>query len=232
MKKELVKGLPYRMTPYAIFDLDGTLIDSMPYWEKIDIDLLTARGIQFDPVATTEATKAMSIPEAIRYWQEHFGVRESVEELTAEVGRRICKAYAEDVPIKPHVYEYLDHLKEQEVRMCIATSSQLEQVEVVMRRLDLWDRFEFVLTAPQVGRGKDFPDIYLEAARRMGAKPEECTVFEDTLAAVQTAAKAGFHTVAVADVCGAAAAEQISAAAECYVLDMGQLMERISDRPL
>jgi len=232
MKKELVKGLPYRMTPYAIFDLDGTLIDSMPYWQNIDIEMLTARGVEFDPVATTEATKTMSITEAIRYWQEHFGVQESEEELAAEVGRRICKAYAEDVPIKPHVYEYLDFLKEQGVRMCIATSSQLEQVEIVMRRLDLWDRFEFVLTAPQVGRGKEFPDIYLEAARRMGARPEECTVYEDTLGAVQTAAKAGFRTVGVADVCGAAAAQQISAAADCYVLDLGQLMERISDRPL
>lgn len=224
MTKDLVKGLPYKMTPYAIFDLDGTLIDSMPYWEKGDIDMLTSRGIEFDPVATIEATKAMSVDEVVRYWRETFGIQDSAEELVAEIGRRITKAYAEEVPIKPHVYDYLDRLKEQGVRMCVATSTQLEYVEIVMRRLDLWDRFEFVLTAPQVGRGKEFPDIYLEAAHRMGAKPEECTVYEDTLAAVRTAARAGFHTVAVADLCGVASAGQISAAAECYVLDMGQLM--------
>jgi HAD superfamily hydrolase (TIGR01509 family) len=224
MTQELVKGLPYQMTPFAIFDLDGTLIDSMPVWESIDIELLTARGVEFDPVATTEATKALSIAEAVQYWRDHFGITDSVESIKAEVDARIAHAYATTIPLKAHVHEYLDHLKQQGVRMCIATSSGLEQVEIVMRRLDLWDRFEFVLSAPLVGRGKEFPDVYLEAARRFGAKPEECTVYEDTLAAVKTAAKAGFHTVGVADSCGAAAAKQISDAAECYILDFSQMM--------
>ena len=224
MTQKLVKGLPYQMTPFAIFDLDGTLIDSMPVWEGIDIELLTARGVQFDPVSTTEATKALSIAETVRYWQEHFGITDSVESVKAEVDARISKAYATTIPLKAHVHEYLDYLKQQGVRMCVATSSGLELVEIVMRRLDLWDRFEFVLSAPMVGRGKEFPDVYLEAARRMGAKPEECTVYEDTLAAIKTAAGAGFHTVGVADSCGVTAAEQISAAAQCYVLDFSQLM--------
>lgn len=224
MTQELVKGLPYQMTPFAIFDLDGTLIDSMPVWEGIDHEMLTARGVVYDPVATTEATKAMSIEEAIEYWREHFGITDSTEELVAEVNARIRNAYATTVPLKANVHEYLDHLKRQGVRMCVATSSELKQVEIVMRRLDLWDRFEFVLSARQVGRGKEFPDIYLEAARRMGATPEQCTVYEDTLAAVKTAAKAGFHTVGVADTCGAAAAAEISAASECYILDYAQMM--------
>ncbi|MBR5559074.1 MAG: HAD family phosphatase [Oscillospiraceae bacterium] len=224
MTQELVKGLPYQMTPFAIFDLDGTLIDSMPVWEGIDYEMLTARGVVYDPVATTEATKALSIEESIEYWRKNFGLTESMEELKVEVNARIRQAYATVVPLKPHVHEYLDYLKQQGVRMCVATSSELEQVEVVMRRLDLWDRFEFVVTAREVGRGKEFPDIYLEAARRMGAAPHECTVYEDTLAAVKTAAKAGFHTVGVADSCGVAAAAQISAESQCYILDYSQLM--------
>lgn len=121
--------------------------------------------------------------------------------------------------------EYLDWLAQRGVRMCVATSTTIPLVEVVMRRLGLWDRFEFVLSAHDVGRGKEHPDVYLEAARRLGATPDRCTVYEDTLAAVKTAARAGFHTVGVADICGESAAPQISAAAECYVLDLAQLME-------
>lgn len=224
MTVELVKGLPYPMTPFAIFDLDGTLIDSMQVWEGIDHDMLTSRGVVYDPVATTEATKALSIEEAIEYWREHFGITDSTEDMVKEINQRIRHAYATSIPLKANVHEYLDYLKQQGVRMCVATSSELKLVEVVMRRLDLWDRFEFVLSARMVGKGKEFPDIYLEAARRMGAKPEQCTVYEDTLAAIKTAAKAGFRTVGVADVCGAAAAADISAAADCYILDFAQMM--------
>ena len=224
MTQELVKGLPYNMTPFAIFDLDGTLIDSMPFWDSIDHEMLTARGVVYDPVATTEATKALSIRESVQYWLDHFDISDTLDELLTEVDQRIRHAYATDVPLKPHVLEYLEYLQKQGVRMCVATSSCLEQVEIVMRRLDLWDRFEFVVSAQQVGRGKEFPDVYLEAARRLGAAPEQCTVYEDTLAAVHTAKAAGFRVVGVADSCGVSSAAQISAEADCYVLDMGQLM--------
>lgn len=224
MIQQLVKGLPYTTTPFAIFDLDGTLIDSMPVWESVDREMLSARGVVYDPVATTEATKAMSIAEAIDYWREHFGVTDSPEQLMAEVEERIRRAYAETIRLKPHVMEYLDWLEQRGVRMCVATSTTIPLVEVVMRRLGLWNRFEFVLSAHDVGRGKEHPDVYLEAARRLGATPDRCTVYEDTLAAVKTAARAGFHTVGVADICGQSAAPKISAAAECYVLDLGQLM--------
>ncbi len=225
MTQQLVKGLPYAMTPFAIFDLDGTLIDSMPMWEEIDHEMLTSRGVVYDHVATTEETKALSIAEVFDYWREHFGITDTNEQLSAEVNERVRAAYATTVELKPHVMEYLDALKAQGVRMCVATSTTLPLVEVVMRRLGLWDRFEFVLSAHDVGRGKEFPDVYLEAARRLGARPDQCTVYEDTLAAVKTAAAAGFHTVGVADSCGQAAAPQISAAAQCYVLDFAQLMD-------
>lgn len=225
MTQQLVKGLPYAMTPFAIFDLDGTLIDSMDVWEGVDHAMLTARGVVYDPVATIEATRALSITEAFAYWRKHFGITESDEQLLAEVDAYVRAAYATTVELKPHVFEYLDALKAQGVRMCVATSTTLPLVEVVMRRLGLWDRFEFVLSAHDVGRGKEFPDVYLEAARRLGARPDQCTVYEDTLAAVKTAAAAGFHTVGVADNCGQKVAAQISAAAECYVTDLAQLLD-------
>lgn len=224
MSQELVKGLPYNMTPFAIFDLDGTLIDSMIYWEISDHEMLTSRGVVYDRVATTEATKALNVREAMQYWLDHFDIPDTLEELLAEANARITHAYATQVPLKPHVLEYLDALKAQGVRMCVATSSGLAQVEVVMRRLDLWDRFEFVISAEDVGRGKEFPDIYLQAAQRMGARPEECTVFEDSLTAVKTAKGAGFSVVAVWDQCAVSSGKEISEAADCYVMDMGQLM--------
>ncbi len=225
MTQELVKGLPYQMTPFAIFDLDGTLIDSMPVWSAIDRQMLTDRGVVYDLDAATEATKALSIREAMQYWVDHFGIKDTVDKLVAEADERVRQAYATTVPLKNNVLEYLDHLKKQGVRMCVATSTTIPLVEVVMRRLELWDRFEFVLSAHDVGRGKEFPDVYLEAARRLGAKPGQCTVYEDTLAAVRTAHAAGFRTVGVADSCGVTNAAETSAAADCYVLDFGQLME-------
>ena len=224
MSQEFVKGLPYRMTPFAIFDLDGTLIDSMIFWEKSDHEMLTSRGVVYDPVETTEATKALNVREAMQYWLDHFDIPDTLEELLAEANARITHAYATEVPLKPHVLEYLDYLKAQGVRMCVATSSGLEQVEVAMRRLDLWDRFEFVISAEDVGRGKEFPDIYLQAAQRLGAVPDQCTVFEDSLTAVKTAKGAGFSVVAVWDQCAVSYAEEIRDAADCYVMEMGQLM--------
>ena len=93
-----------------------------------------------------------------------------------------------------------------------------------MRRLDLWNRFRFVLSADEVGVGKSRPDIFVEAARRLGAAPCRVTVFEDTLEAIRSARSAGFRVVGVYDESGAAAAAQCSAESDCFVLDLGQLL--------
>ena len=94
MSQQFVKGLPYRMTPFAIFDLDGTLIDSMIFWEKSDHEMLTSRGVVYDPVETTEATKALNVREAMQYWLDHFDIPDTLEELLAEANARITHAYA------------------------------------------------------------------------------------------------------------------------------------------
>lgn len=182
----------------AIFDLDGTLLDSLGAWPEIDLRFLEKRGIPLPP-DYPQAIKHMHFSEAADYTISRFSLRERAEDIVAEWLSMVKDFYAHEVKLKAFVKEYLQTLRAAGIKMAIATSSRRELFEPALKRLGVEEYFTTSVTAEEAGRGKSYPDIYLEAARRIHAEPKDCAVFEDVITAVKTAHGAGFYTVAVSD---------------------------------
>ena len=181
----------------AVFDLDGTLLDSLGVWDDADRDFLSRRGIPLTP-DYTEAVKLMHLEEAARYTKARYALSERPEEIMDEWLTFIRAAYAE-MPLKPYAKAYLLSLHERGVKLAIATSSDEKLFSPALSHNGIKSLFTAAVMVREVERGKQFPDVYLEAARRLGVPPENCAVFEDILPAVKAARSGGFFTAAVFD---------------------------------
>ena len=181
---------------YAIFDMDGTLIDSMVFWKNLATEYLTSKGILQIPADILEQIKPMTMSESAALFKQEFGLTGDPE---AEMNAMMEDHYRNDIPLKPGVREYLENLHRQGVRMCVASATAEQLMEACLTRLDVRQYFEFLLSCETVGAGKSSPLVYREAARRLGAAPGEVAVYEDALYAVQTAKEALFHVVGVFD---------------------------------
>lgn len=181
---------------YAVFDMDGTLIDSIPWWDRLVPDFLNTFGIR----ATAELNQemaAMSMQESGIWLKEKFSLAEPAEEIVQELCTRIGKHYAEDIPLKPGVKEWLSYLKEQGVRMCVATASSAELGRPALVRNGILPYFDFMVDCGMVGVGKTSPAVYELAVEKFGASISECVVVEDAAFALKTAKNAGFLTIGV-----------------------------------
>ena len=181
---------------FDIFDMDGTLIDSMAFWKNLATEYLTSKGIMQIPADILERIKPMTMSESAALFKQEFGLTGDPE---AEMNAMMEDHYRNDIPLKPGVREYLENLHRQGVRMCVASATAEQLMEACLTRLDVRQYFEFLLSCETVGAGKSSPLVYREAARRLGAAPGEVAVYEDALYAVQTAKEALFHVVGVFD---------------------------------
>lgn len=181
---------------YAIFDMDGTLLDSIPYWNDLALEYLNTLGVD-GPEDLNDRMMTMSIQEAGIFLKEEFSLSEEAERISQELCRRIQEHYADDIELKPGAAAYLEHLRTQGVRMCLATASSAELGKPALERNGILAYFDFLVDCGMVGAGKTSPDIYYLAAERFGAEPSECAVFEDAAFALKTAKEAGFFTVGV-----------------------------------
>ena len=184
---------------YCIFDMDGTLVDSMAHWKNLEYEFLEAKGITEDINEVLKEIQHMTIPAAMEYFITRFGFEGTVDSLTEEFNALMAAHYASDVEVKPGVPAYLDALQAKGVKMCIASATSVPLVTICLERLGLAKYFEFLLSCVDVNASKDKPDVFLEAARRLGAKPEETAVFEDSLVASTSAKSAGFYVVGIYD---------------------------------
>jgi len=182
----------------AVFDLDGTLLDSMFIWDTIGEDYLLSRKI--DPRENlNQKFKNMSLYQAACYYQSEYGLQDSTDEIIDGVNRMIERLYVEVVEPKPGVPEFLVALSERGVKMCVATATDRHLVEAALFRCGLLDYFSEIFTCTSVGKGKDQADIYWAAHDFLGTPKESTWVFEDALYAVMTAKKAGFPVAGVYD---------------------------------
>src|SRR5665647_763280 len=157
----------------AIFDLDGTLLDSLSVWEQIDIRFLEKRGI----TATKEYTQAVTplgFHKAAEYTIARYGLSESTEEVIHEWNLMAQNAYASEITLKPNVREYLHYPKDKGVKLGGATALHQESIESVLKNNHIYDMFESFTMLQEVSRGKGFPDIYLLAADRLQLQPQDC----------------------------------------------------------
>ena len=182
----------------AIFDLDGTLLDSMFIWETIGEDYLRALGKE-PHEDLKETFMTLTLEEAAEYYRTHYGVTLSVKEIVDGVNAMVEEIYRTRVTLKHGVAEYLRLLKENGARMCIATVTDRYLVEETLERLGILHYFSEIFTCAEVGYGKDKPIIYRKALEHLGTPREETFVFEDSLFALKTAKADGFTTVGVYD---------------------------------
>ena len=181
---------------YAIFDMDGTLIDSMIFWKNLASEYLVSRGVKQIPEDILEWIKPMTMSESAALFQQKFGLNGDPE---AEMNAMMDEHYRKDIPLKSGVREYLQMLQRQGTRMCVASATAEHLMEDCLIRLGIREYFEFLLSCETVGAGKRSPLVYHESARRLGAAPAEIAVYEDALYAVQTAKEAGYYVVGVFD---------------------------------
>lgn len=211
---------------FAIFDFDGTLVDSMTYWRQEERDFLTMRGVS-DPETVDkvlERIKPLNITEASQIMVDWFRFPDDPAEVGAGFVAHMAVRYRESIPEKDGARAYVEALRRDGVRMAVASGTGLELMEVCLQRLGMRDCFDFLLSCLELGVGKDHPDIYLEAARRFGASPGEIAVYEDSAVAMRTAKEAGFYGVGVYDPPSAGHWDELRALADVSVKDWGEAL--------
>ena len=182
----------------AIFDLDGTLLDSMFIWDTIGEEYL--RSLGKEPHEDLKETfMTLTLEEAAVYYREHYGVTLSVKEIVDGVNAMVEQTYRTKVTLKPGISEYLAWLKENGVRMCVATVTDRYLVEETLERLGVRHYFSEIFTCAEVGFGKDKPIIYQKALEHLGTEKSDTYVFEDLPFALNTAKTDGFPTVGIYD---------------------------------
>lgn len=182
----------------AVFDLDGTLLDSSWVWEKVDEKFLGDRGFQV-PDDYVDEISPLGAERAAVYTIERFGLNEDKDDIVREWIEMAKKEYATEVVCKPYAKEFLEELQKLNIKMAVATSSDRELFMKTLEREGILKYFQKIVTGDEVERGKGYPDIYEEAARRIKVNPHKCLVFEDILAGVTGASLGEFNVVAVFD---------------------------------
>jgi len=206
---------------FAIFDMDGTLIDSMVFWKHLASEYLHGKGVREIPGDILERIKPMTMSESAALFRQEFGLTGDPE---AEMNAMMDKHYRNDIPLKPGVREYLQMLHRRGVRMCVASATAEPLMESCLTRLGVRNHFEFLLSCETVGTGKRSPLVYHASAQRLNACPEEIAVYEDALYAVQTAKDAGYYVVGVYDDSAAKNWQSIESIADEVVINWEEIV--------
>ena len=187
----------------AIFDMDGTLIDSQNAWKSCYAKTLASIGFAMTD-KEFELIYRMTSDETREYFREksklqNFNEEMSFESLMCNYEIEIKNQYALEVKEKPSALEYIKMLHKSGIPMCVATLTPIELAKEVLTRLGFAPFLKFIITGDDVGLSKKFPDIYLAATKKLGCTPHETAVFEDCPTAIETAHKAGFIVCAVTE---------------------------------
>lgn len=209
----------------VIFDLDGTLVDSMWMWHAIDVEFLKSYGHEC-PEDLHRMIEGMSFSETAQYFKGRFGIPLSLEEIKAAWVKMSIDKYRYEVPLKPGAREFLEWTKEHGIACGIATSNGRDMVDAVLDSLGIGGYFQVVATACQVKAGKPEPDVYLYVARQLGVEPGDCLVFEDIPAGILAGKRAGMAVCAVEDEFSRPLKEEKQALADYYIDDYFSLLKK------
>jgi len=183
----------------AIFDMDGTLIDSLGFWDLL-WDTFSRRYGNFRPDSEASRTvRTLPMKEAMYYLHDRLGLGPDGETLYRTANRLLEEFYEQQVELKPGVLEFLTQCRDRGVKMCVASASDLKLVRVAMAHCGIEEFFPMVFSCSDIGKGKEEPDVFLAAREHLGTPLEETWVFEDSFVALQSAHRAGFPTVGVYD---------------------------------
>ena len=175
--------------------MDGVLVDTEHLWDEVREELTDEWGGRYTPEAQ-QAMMGMSSHEWSRYLHEVVGLREPPDVINGEVVRRMLARYEVDLPVVPGAVQAVRGLAEAGFRLALASSSNRELIDTVLRRLGLTELFEVTVSSEEVARGKPAPDVYLEAAERLGVDPARCVAVEDSASGIRSAHAAGMRVIA------------------------------------
>lgn len=207
----------------AIFDLDGTLLDSMHIWHDVDEEFFRRRNLKVTP-EYIEVIKNMHLKAAAVYTKEKYNIKESIDQIVDEWLDLCAQGYLNNVDLKPGVYDYLKSLHDKGVKMAFATASEKQVCEDTLKKHSIFDFFSAYAYVSEINIGKTEPDIYLLAAERLGLKADECFVFEDIIEGVRGAKKGNFSVCGVFDKSSAKDEELIRQTADYYIKSFEELL--------
>ena len=182
----------------AIFDVDGTLLDSLPIWDTVAEDYLRSLGIE-PRENLAETFKTFSLEQSAEYCRSVYGVKQSVKEIMDGIDAMMETFYRQTAPLKPGAAEFLRALAQNGVKMAVATATDRHLIEAALTRCGVRAYFLDMFTCTSVGKSKNEPDIYRAAREALGTKKEDTWVFEDAYHAAKTAADDGFPVAALFD---------------------------------
>ena len=206
----------------VIFDLDGTLVDSMWIWKAIDKQYLEQFNTEL-PADLQQHIEGKSFYETAQYFKKRFALKGTVEEIMDVWNKMAYEKYSNEVTLKNNVRQFLDYLKEQRIKIGIATSNSRILTDAVLKRKGVYEYFDAILTGCEVGVGKPAPDVYLNTAKRLGIQPEHCLVFEDLTQGILAGKSAGMRVCAVADEYSDYQMQEKKRLADYFIEDYGQI---------
>lgn len=210
----------------AIFDLDGTLVDSMWVWEKIDYDYLKERGYSV-PLDIKDKITHLSFEETAIYFKKTFNLDDSLDDIMNEWNTMAYIHYAENVKLKEGALDFLNKLKSSGIKIGLATSNSIPLLEITLKNNNIYSYFDCITTTSEVTRGKDNPDVYLLTAKKLGVSPKDCVVFEDIVPAIIGAKAASMKTVAVYDKASEHNKNELINLADKYISNYNEIIELI-----
>lgn len=211
-----------------IFDLDGTLVDSMWMWKAIDIEYLGKFGIDL-PKTLQKDIEGMSFSETAVYFKETFHLSDSLDKIKSDWNEMAYEKYTKEVNFKEGAIEFLKYCKNNGIKLGIATSNSRELVDAVMEALDAREYFDCIMTSCEVAKGKPAPDIYLAVADIMGVNPKKCLVFEDIEMGILAGKNAGMEVCAVEDEFSMNQKELKIQLADYYIKDYRDILNRLDN---
>lgn len=182
----------------VIFDLDGTLVDSMWIWSRIDVEYLKIKGHPMPDDLRNEISHLSFYQTAI-YFKQRFNIDDSIDQILSDWHQMSFDHYSNNVKLKIGAKNLLDYLKCNNIKIALATSNSKPLLEACLKNNGIYDYFDSVTTTDEVNNGKDYPDVYLLAATKLGIAPSNCLVFEDILPAIKGAKAANMKVIAIKD---------------------------------
>lgn len=218
MKIDGIKG--------AIFDLDGTLLDSMPIWDTLGEDYLKSIGKE-PKKDLKEKISVMSLKQAAEYFISEYGVNLNPTKIMEEFNDMLSNFYYKKAFVKEGAKEFLERLKKKNIKMCVVTATDKVLAQQSLKNNQMLEYFEYIFTCNEMGYGKDSEEIFNEAVKSLGTEKEHTIIFEDALYAIKTAKKTGMPVVAVFDESAENEKEEIKNLADLYIHSFVEMGEHI-----
>ena len=208
----------------AIFDLDGTLIDSMGIWKVIDEEYLKKYGFDV-PENLQEEITHLTIIETAMYFKEKFNIKDDIETIINTWNEMAYHHYSNNIKLKEGVIEFFDYLKNNNIKIALATSNTKILLEATLKNNNIYHYFDSITISEEVGVSKANPDIYLLSAQRLGVEPKDCIVFEDIVQAVRGAKLANMTVYSIYDESSADQKEELMRISDKYINNYLELIK-------